>query len=144
MFSLLCGLYKWVAARDEVPYATEPQLRESDFSDAYPRYPDVRRIALSPAERRAWVDLRPYMDATPCTVHMHAPVERAHRLFLAMGLRHLLVTNDAADCVGLLTRHELVEHRLVALWDALDAQAATRAKEKDEEAEGGSDGATAP
>lgn len=84
-------------------------------------------VVLSRAERLAWVDLRPYMDATPVTVHMHAPLERAHRLFTRMGMRHLLVTNDAHDCVGVLTRSELTEHRLTALWATLDAEAAAAA-----------------
>ena len=98
------------------------------FNAFYHRYPDAHALALTAAERAAWVDLRPYMDASPVTVHAAAPLERVHRLFTAMGLRHLLVVNDAHDCVGVITRHDLAPLRVAAVAAALAARAGGSAK----------------
>ena len=47
------------------------------------------------------------MDRAPACVRPEWPVERAHRLFSALGLRHLLVVSRNGEPVGLLTRHDL-------------------------------------
>ena len=58
------------------------------------------------------MDLRPYINPTPYTVHAQASVERAYSLFRGLGLRHLSVINDCHDCIGIITRHNLVEEYL--------------------------------
>lgn len=55
-----------------------------------------------------WIDLRPYMNPTPFTVHLHAPLDRAFRLFRQHGLRHLVVINDCHDVVGIISRADLL------------------------------------
>jgi hypothetical protein len=60
------------------------------------------------------MDLRPYINRTVYTVNRLAPVARAFRLFRTLGLRHLIAVNDFGDCVGILTRAELVEDHVIA------------------------------
>ena len=51
------------------------------------------------------------MDRAPAMVTPEWPLERAHRLFAALGLRHLLVVSRAGRPVGMLTRHDLQQHQ---------------------------------
>ncbi len=63
------------------------------------------------------------MDRAPCCIHRHWPLERAHRLFTAMGLRHLLVLDllEPGRPVGIVTRHDLQEHSAPAAARSLRA-----------------------
>ena len=61
--------------------------------------------------------IRDVMDRSPLTCHADWPVERAHNLFAAMGLRHLLVLGapngaDHAAPVGIITRRDLASCEL--------------------------------
>ena len=48
------------------------------------------------------------LDTAPCCVHSHWPVERAHRLFASLGLRHMIVMDrEYARPIGIVTRHDL-------------------------------------
>ena len=52
------------------------------------------------------------MDRSPMMCHVAWPVERAHNLFAAMGLSHLLVlgepgSDEHASLVGIITRRDL-------------------------------------
>ena len=50
------------------------------------------------------------MDRSPCCVHLDWPVDRAHRLFLTLGLRHLVVMDRKYERpLGMITRHDLVQ-----------------------------------
>ena len=100
-------------------YEGVPPISAEVFNAFYPRFPDPRAIALTPTEREMWLDLRPYFDSSPVTVQAHAPLERVHKLFTCMGLRHLLVINDAYDCVGVITRHDLAPFRIEAIQAAI-------------------------
>lgn len=104
----------------ELAYEDEPLLTWDTLAAHYPRYPDLASLVLTPAEARMYVDLRPYMDMAPVTVSVHAPLERAHVLFRACGLRHLLVTNDGHDVVGIISRQDLT---LTSLEDKSEARA---------------------
>lgn len=54
------------------------------------------------------------MDRCPPTCHDGWPVQRAHRLFAALGLRHLVVVGSQMQPVGMLTRHDLQPGRSLA------------------------------
>jgi len=97
-------------------YEGLPLLPWSEMERTYPRYPTVgeARRGLGERDLESWLDLRPYMNATPFTVHARAPLMRAYRLFRSMGLRHLIVVNDAHDVVGMLTRKDLLQSHLEA------------------------------
>jgi len=43
-------------------------LKSSDFRDAYPRFPPIQRIHISPNEREFTVDLIPFMNAGSHTI----------------------------------------------------------------------------
>ncbi|KAL1518469.1 hypothetical protein AB1Y20_002761 [Prymnesium parvum] len=48
------------------------------------------------------------IDRAPCCVHLNWPVERAHRLFASLGLRHIIVMDaEYQRPVGMVTRHDL-------------------------------------
>jgi CBS domain-containing protein len=117
--SLAGSVDSFCPQQKELEYEEEPALRAEDFNAFYPRFPDVRALHFSPQERDMWIDLRPYADLAPVTVHAHAPLERVHRLFSSMGLRHLLVINDAYDVVGMITRHDLSPMRIAAVAEAV-------------------------
>lgn len=101
---------------EEGVYPDEPLLTQDDVDIHYPRFPNVSAMSFSEQEKASFVDLRPYMDATPVTVHVNAPLTRAYRIFRTLGLRHLIVVNDCGDCVGIITRHDLTEHRLEEVY----------------------------
>ncbi len=118
--SLAGSVDSFCPLQKELEYDEEPALRAEDFNAFYPRFPDVRALHFSPQERDMWIDLRPYADLAPVTVHAHAPLERVHRLFSSMGLRHLLVINDAYDVVGVITRHDLSPMRIAAVAQVIE------------------------
>jgi len=59
------------------------------------------------ATTELFLDLRPHMDRAPLAVRPDAPAERAHAVFVALGLRHLVVTDARGGVRGLITRKDL-------------------------------------
>lgn len=86
-----------------------PLLSWHDIEGPYPRFPQAKDLAktLTAEDLKQFADLRPYMNATPYTIHVRAPITRAYKLFRSIGLRHLVVVNDCGDAVGMLTRKDL-------------------------------------
>ncbi len=62
---------------------------------------------LGTGDRRAWLDLRPFMARAPLLVPAGASLTRALLLFRGLGLRHLLVAPEHPRAVGLVTRADL-------------------------------------
>ncbi|KAK9844167.1 hypothetical protein WJX81_006719 [Elliptochloris bilobata] len=62
---------------------------------------------VTDAAPRLFVDLRPFMDRAPTTVRPETPAERAHLVFTALGLRHLVVVDEASHVRGIITRRDL-------------------------------------
>lgn len=87
------------------------RLKMSDFRDAYPRYPPIHHISISPVERDYIVDLEPFMNRAPYTVHVTASLPRIFRLFRGLGLRHLVVVNVDNKVMGMLTRKDISRYR---------------------------------
>uniref|UniRef100_A0A6M2DZ13 Chloride channel protein n=1 Tax=Xenopsylla cheopis TaxID=163159 RepID=A0A6M2DZ13_XENCH len=81
------------------------------FYDKYPRYPNIQDIMLSEYDERYIIDLTSYMNPSPYTVHTTASLPRMFTLFRALGLRHLLIINDANEVVGVVTRKDLAKFR---------------------------------
>jgi len=57
--------------------------------------------------REAGIDLRPWIDQTPITVHPQFPIEMVNELFRKMGFRICFVTFDG-KLVGLITKKDLL------------------------------------
>jgi chloride channel 7 len=101
-----------------------PQAREftpAEFAMAcnwpMPRMRDVT-AGLSRRDLAARLDLGPYLNRTPLTVHGHYAADVTFRLFTSMHLRHLPVVDERSALVGIITRLELltpvVQHRYAA------------------------------
>jgi chloride channel 7 len=81
----------------------------------------VHDLALSEAELDSLIDLGPFMNRAPVTVHESVSATMAFQLFLSLGLRHLPVVNGHNDCVGMITRKDLLEDVLQKRWRAKQA-----------------------
>jgi len=96
----------------ELYHEWEGKLDISLFRYAYPRYPDISQIEITPEERDYTLDLRPVMNPTPTTVMHSTPLPQMFKLFRAIGLRHLIVTNDECEVVGMVTRKDLARFKV--------------------------------
>lgn len=106
----------------------------------YPNYPDLEDFQLTDRERLYWLDLRPYLDASPFIINERASVQRTYRMFRTLGLRHLIVINKSHQLVGVVTRSDLVAlHHISSHNGHSDGQRKRRARraqqEKEEEEE---------
>ncbi|KAK7069323.1 H(+)/Cl(-) exchange transporter 7 [Halocaridina rubra] len=82
------------------------------FRLAYPRYYNMSQINLTPEDMNCHIDFRPFLSPSPYTVASCASLPRVFSLFRALGLRHLIVTNDDNEVVGMVTRKDLVKYRV--------------------------------
>ena len=57
------------------------------------------------------IDLTPMIDRDPYTVPSRTPIRRVYKLFRRMDLKHLVVTGYDNQCVGVISRHNLLRHR---------------------------------
>jgi len=96
----------------ELYHEWEGKLNIGLFRKAYPRYPDISQIHVFPEERQFTMDLRAVMNPTPPTVVHSTPLPQVFQLFRAIGLRHLVVTNDAYEVVGMVTRKDLARYKV--------------------------------
>lgn len=91
----------------------EGRVNMGMFREAYPRYPDIAQVHVSPVERGYHMDLQPFMNPTPSTVLHSTSLPQMFRIFRALGLRHLVVLNDNNGVVGIVTRKDLARYRVV-------------------------------
>jgi chloride channel 7 len=69
----------------------------------------VELSPLTELDRIATIDLAPYMNRSPFSVHHDFHLSYAFRLFRSMALRHLPVVDDFNQVVGIITRKDLME-----------------------------------
>lgn len=81
-------------------------LPEDLFRDKYPRYTSINSLNFETTELEELIDLRPYRNPSPYVVYENCSIERAYRLFRALGLRHLPVINYKNHIVGIITRKD--------------------------------------
>mmetsp|Transcript_15695 Transcript_15695/g.44525 ORF Transcript_15695/g.44525 Transcript_15695/m.44525 type:complete len:879 (+) Transcript_15695:66-2702(+) len=87
-------------------------LKWEDFRRDYPSIPQLEDVTLYQADLdEMYVDLTPYMHTSALTVHHTTHATRIHRLFRAMGLRHLTIVNSKNQVVGIITRKHLTKPR---------------------------------
>jgi hypothetical protein len=72
-----------------------------------PHLPFVPSKYLSPDISDSLLDLNPYIDISAMSVNDATPIEQAHRLFLKLTVRHVIVVNRTNQVVGMLTRKDL-------------------------------------
>nr|UVC42299.1 CLC anion channel [Suaeda altissima] len=86
------------------------------------RVDDIENIEFTDEEMKMFVDLHPFINASPYTVVETMSLAKAHVLFRQVGLRHLLVTPTATDrppVVGILTRHDFMPEHILSLHPSL-------------------------
>jgi chloride channel 7 len=84
----------------------------SVIEKSYPKYPQVSDIRITDEDREFMVDLRPYCNTAPVTIHEQASVERTYSVFRDLGLRFLPVVNRYNQAVGTITRADLTPDAL--------------------------------
>ncbi|XP_077991009.1 H(+)/Cl(-) exchange transporter 7-like [Glandiceps talaboti] len=78
------------------------KLTLTDFRDAYPRYPNVEDIVVTDEEREMVMVLAPFMNPSPYSVCQWTSLPRIFRLFRALGLSYLMITDDDNKLKSLL------------------------------------------
>eukprot|EP00008_Paramoeba_atlantica_P009645 CAMPEP_0201497812 /NCGR_PEP_ID=MMETSP0151_2-20130828/67937_1 /ASSEMBLY_ACC=CAM_ASM_000257 /TAXON_ID=200890 /ORGANISM="Paramoeba atlantica, Strain 621/1 / CCAP 1560/9" /LENGTH=106 /DNA_ID=CAMNT_0047888895 /DNA_START=94 /DNA_END=411 /DNA_ORIENTATION=- len=79
-----------------------------DFLQDYPRVTPFEDIFITEEEKVKYMDLSPYMQLSPYSVHPITLLARVFTLFRTMGLRHLTVVDENNEPVGIITRKNLV------------------------------------
>ncbi|KAL3877294.1 hypothetical protein ACJMK2_035024 [Sinanodonta woodiana] len=87
-------------------------MKLEDFRDAYPRFPPIQRIHISPHERDFTIDLNVFMNPGTYTISDCASLPRIFKLFRALGLRHVVVTNRRNQVIGIVTRKDLARYKV--------------------------------
>jgi hypothetical protein len=85
-----------------------PLINWGTLERVYPHYPTIDELHVAPTEQELWIDLAPYIDKSAHRIHEDSSVPRAYRLFRTLGLRHLSVVTQYNQCVGIITRADLV------------------------------------
>ena len=87
-------------------------IAHDTIEKTYPAYAEIGDAILDSEDMESWLDLRNYMDPSPISISSKSSLTKAFNLFRQMGLRHLPVTDENHRVVGILTRHDLTEHKL--------------------------------
>ncbi|XP_055338309.1 H(+)/Cl(-) exchange transporter 7-like [Paramacrobiotus metropolitanus] len=82
------------------------------FRDDYPRYPSIKDVIITEAEKNFTMNLYPYMNPSPYVAYLSTPFPRVFRLFRALGLRHIAVVDTRNQVVGIVTRKDLARYRV--------------------------------
>lgn len=118
-----CGRYRGLVLRWQILVMLELKIFNENersfemlclptFQKSYPRYPSLDQVieGLSDEMYHYRVDLRAIMNPTSYTVLYSASFPRIYQLFRSLGLRHLVVTDDRNQVVGMLTRKDLARY----------------------------------
>jgi chloride channel 7 len=74
---------------------------------------------INDSEKASRMDLRPFMNRSPFSVHYDFHSVLCFRLFRSMGLRHLPVVNDSNEVVGIITRKDIIHPLIQEKFDTL-------------------------
>lgn len=92
--------------RDELRYAIDSaRERPNVDGDTLCHFSDEIPVM----DTSGFLDLKPWMDSTPFTVHPQFPMEMVLEIFKKMGLRYVLITVKGR-LVGLITKKDLLRH----------------------------------
>tara|TARA_R110002050_G_scaffold2780_9_gene15463 strand:+ start:2174 stop:3007 length:834 start_codon:yes stop_codon:yes gene_type:complete len=107
-----------VNSTDLERYSSGSVLSWKTFRQYYSNPPLLEDIKLKPSDLEKQLDLRPYMNSSALVVHHSTHARRVHRLFRAMGLRHLSVIDSNYAVVGIITRSNLTSKHVDSLKKA--------------------------
>ena len=91
-----------------VCFAADSDMR-ARYVGSFASVSDSTRLMLTPEELKETIDMRPYIDPCPYQAGVLMPLNRVHRMFNELGVRHLPV-------VG---RHSLLAGHLVDYYYVL-------------------------
>eukprot|EP01117_Protostelium_nocturnum_P005886 TRINITY_DN2117_c0_g1_i1.p1 TRINITY_DN2117_c0_g1~~TRINITY_DN2117_c0_g1_i1.p1 ORF type:complete len:763 (-),score=210.69 TRINITY_DN2117_c0_g1_i1:92-2188(-) len=78
----------FVYSREDIRNQKEVKLET--FRNAYPRFPSINNIKLTSEQLNScYINLDPYINLHPYTVHADTSFGRVFKLFRSMGMRHL-------------------------------------------------------
>ena len=128
---------------DETDEKYLPLVQWDVIEKAYPKYPSIKDIRISMADRDCYVDLRPYANTAPFSVRetssvsvshflwmnrpyddtkvlvlscvfLLLPLQRTYHLFRSLGVRFLPVVNRHNQVVGAICRPDLTPEALAS------------------------------
>lgn len=110
----------WGALRNDT--TDQPALSKSAFLKKYPQRTPITNVSLPHVEEmdNLWMDITPYMNQSPYMLPPHSPLTRCFRMFRILGLRHLLIVDEDHSVQGMITRKELINHRMHDLMHEFD------------------------
>lgn len=91
------------------PHSQQPPLSADDFLRPWTSV-DLEQLAINFTQEDLdkVVNLRPYINEAALVTLKTTSLRRVSRLFLTMGLRHLLVVENCPKVVGMITRKDLL------------------------------------
>eukprot|EP01096_Ripella_sp_DP13-Kostka_P012283 TRINITY_DN509_c0_g1_i8.p1 TRINITY_DN509_c0_g1~~TRINITY_DN509_c0_g1_i8.p1 ORF type:complete len:779 (+),score=347.52 TRINITY_DN509_c0_g1_i8:298-2634(+) len=97
-----------------IGYITRSELRQAlAFAGAHRVVQDNTNCYFSPeipsSENRPYIDLVPWMDATPIQVVPNTPLNNVFDMFTRMGMRYVLVANRGT-IVGIVTKKDILQY----------------------------------
>jgi len=72
----------------------------------------LEKCQADPTLAPSKVNLSPYINSSAVSLPTQFSLHRAYMIFRTMGMRHLVVTDNANKVVGILTRKDLMDYRL--------------------------------
>eukprot|EP00558_Chaetoceros_sp_UNC1202_P007614 CAMPEP_0197237100 /NCGR_PEP_ID=MMETSP1429-20130617/4020_1 /TAXON_ID=49237 /ORGANISM="Chaetoceros sp., Strain UNC1202" /LENGTH=381 /DNA_ID=CAMNT_0042696029 /DNA_START=131 /DNA_END=1276 /DNA_ORIENTATION=- len=87
-------------------------LEYNKLEKEYPSDSSIEDIIVKEEDRELFIDLRPYCNTSPNTVQETTSVKRSYEIFRSLGLRLLIVVNRYNQCVGTITRDDLLPEAL--------------------------------
>eukprot|EP00040_Diaphanoeca_grandis_P014466 m.73424 g.73424 ORF g.73424 m.73424 type:complete len:826 (+) comp24557_c0_seq1:164-2641(+) len=111
-------------ALDDTEFPIEnlsPVIDWNELEMPYPRFPPLETVPPSAEEREKVIDIRPYINTSPYTIHESASVKKVYEFFVMLALRQLCVVDNKHICIGVVTRHDLLEEHIqlnrTQAWD---------------------------
>lgn len=89
----------------------ESKISIETFRNEYPRYPNISEIFIPDGIPKSLynINMEIFMNPTPYTVNNNTSVPRIFLLFRALGLRHLIVTDNDNQVTGIITRKNFLK-----------------------------------
>ncbi|GAQ87178.1 chloride channel protein [Klebsormidium nitens] len=122
LISLLIARRDFHASPAEAAAEGTQRYDVTDFSKPVSSHGrDIEDVHLSPEERAMFLDLLPFVNASPYFVSEDMALNKVYSLFRHLGLRHLMVVPAPSHVSGVITRkdllHEVLEEKVMGSQD---------------------------